>query len=103
MAWPPARPKVLHPRQYGGINLERAYSDSYSRYVLGRENVATISCSYTIGQLILSVLLYCILESFRFELQCRYTLFYHQNSIIHYSIRNRSPWRKPTITISAER
>ena len=27
MAWPHARPNVLHPRQYGGINLERAYSD----------------------------------------------------------------------------
>ena len=26
MAWPRARPNVLHPRQYGGINLERAYS-----------------------------------------------------------------------------
>jgi hypothetical protein len=25
MAWPRARPNVLHPRQYGGINLERAY------------------------------------------------------------------------------
>jgi hypothetical protein len=26
MVWPRARPNVLHPRQYGGINLERAYS-----------------------------------------------------------------------------
>ena len=25
IAWPRARPNVLHPRQYGGINLERAY------------------------------------------------------------------------------
>jgi hypothetical protein len=25
MAWPRARPNVLHPRKYGGINLERAY------------------------------------------------------------------------------
>jgi hypothetical protein len=25
MAWLRARPNVLHPRQYGGINLERAY------------------------------------------------------------------------------
>ena len=32
MAWPRARPNVLHPRQYGGINLERAY------YVLGFKN-----------------------------------------------------------------
>jgi hypothetical protein len=35
MAWPRARLNVLHPRQYGGINLERAYS----RWHLDDENI----------------------------------------------------------------
>jgi hypothetical protein len=38
MAWPSARPNVLHPRQYGGINLERAYCirrDQNSTYKTG--------------------------------------------------------------------
>jgi hypothetical protein len=30
MAWPRARPNVLHPRQYGGINLERAYWEDWN-------------------------------------------------------------------------
>jgi hypothetical protein len=33
MAWPRARPNVLHPRQYGGINLERAYSDNNAQHL----------------------------------------------------------------------
>jgi hypothetical protein len=31
MAWARARPNVLHPRQYGGINLERAYWQIFIR------------------------------------------------------------------------
>jgi hypothetical protein len=34
MAWPHARPNLLHPRQYGGINLERAYLKGNSNIFL---------------------------------------------------------------------
>jgi hypothetical protein len=50
MAWPRARPNVLHPRQYGGINLERAYCDE--NYQLGTDLCGDIFRKFLIVYLV---------------------------------------------------
>ena len=48
MAWPRARPNVLHPRQYGGINLERAYWSGRFLWCLSHKQGSNI-CNSVIG------------------------------------------------------